>query len=410
MHNITHLEVFIGEQQVGLITLLPNDKSIFSFLDRYIEASYRPILSLSYLDLNGDLITDRNSIAVKLEPFFSNLLPEGHLRSYLAEKAGVKDVREFYLMWILGRDLPGNVIIKPSNGEDWPMTEEKQLTELEIREKKEQAMRFSLAGVQLKFSALEEASGGLTIPVHGDGGSWIVKLPSLRWKGVPENEYAMMAFAKTLGMNVPDIQLIGIDTINGMPDGIGDISGNALAVKRFDRSANGDRIHIEDFAQVYDIYPDRKYKVGNYRRIADVFWSLAGEKATIEYVKRLVFNTLIGNGDMHMKNWSLIYPDGRKADIAPAYDFLSTIPYMQDKDMALNLYRGGPRNFVDLTEESFVKFAAEAKLPETMVINTVRETIEAFRDLWGEAKKTLPIEKRVSDAIETHIKAMPLTN
>lgn len=411
MPSITHLDVLIGEKQIGNITLLPNDKNIFSFINEYVEDGNRPMLSLSYIDPNGDLITDRNSISTKLEPFFSNLLPEGHLRRYLAEKAGVKEVREFYLMWILGRDLPGNVIIKPSDGEDWPPTEDRGLTEQEISERKEQAMRFSLAGVQLKFSALETGTHkGLTIPSHGSGGSWIVKLPSLQWNGVPENEYSMMAFASILGMDIPEIQLIHMDSIEGMPEGIGDISGNALAIKRFDRGIDGNRIHIEDFAQVYGVYPERKYKAGNYRNIVDVLWTLSDEDTVIEYVRRLVYNALIGNGDMHLKNWSLIYPDGRTPNIAPAYDFLSTVPYLKDKDMALNLYRGGPRLFADLTETSFAKFADQARIPETLVIRTVRETVDMFQDNWGEAKKSLPIEKRVSEAIEAHIRTIPIAS
>ena len=56
----------------------------------------------------------------------------------------------------------------------------------------EAVLRFSLAGVQLKFSAVMEASGGLTIPAGGMGGSWIVKLPSARFAAVPENEFAML--------------------------------------------------------------------------------------------------------------------------------------------------------------------------------------------------------------------------
>jgi serine/threonine-protein kinase HipA len=63
----------------------------------------------------------------------------------------------------------------------------------------EAALRFSLAGVQLKFSAVMEASGGLTIPAGGMGGSWIVKLPSNRFASVPENEYTMLALARAVG-------------------------------------------------------------------------------------------------------------------------------------------------------------------------------------------------------------------
>lgn len=407
MTSITSLDVFIGNRLIGNIALLPNDRSIFSFEESYVDDLTRPTLSLSFIDMYGDILTDRRPIQTQLEPFFSNLLPEGYLRKYLSEKAGIAEVREFYLMWVLGRDLSGNVIVKPSEGEEWPPFEDKNMNDAEKAYRKEQAMRFSLAGVQLKFSALISESKGLTIPAQGHGGDWIVKLPSERWKGVPENEYSMMKFAERMGMNVPDIQLVSMNDIKGIPTDIGDLSGNTLAIKRFDRD-KGKRIHIEDFAQVFGLYPDRKYERGNYKNIAEVLWAEIGEEAIIEYVKRLVFNILIGNGDMHMKNWSLIYPDGQNADIAPAYDFLSTIPYTQDKDMALNLYRGGPRLFTDITQDSFIQFAAKAKLPETITLNAVKETTEKFHDLWGEAKQSLPIEERVSDAIDAHLKELPL--
>ena len=408
MTALTNLNVFLGDQNIGSITLLPNDKSIFSFSEEYVADINRPILSLSYKDIYGDVAVDRDAVQTRLEPFFSNLLPEGHLREYLATRAGVKDVREFYLMWILGQDLPGNVTVRPADGEDWPPMADKSLTKEEIETRHSQTMRFSLAGVQLKFSGLMAASGGLTIPAHGTGGSWIVKLPSVKWNGVPENEYSMMEFARRMGMDVPEVKLVRMDDIGGIPQGIGDMSGDALAVKRFDRTDGGGRIHMEDFAQVFNLYPERKYERGNYRNIAEVIWGEIDEEALTEYVKRLVFNAFIGNGDMHMKNWSLIYPDGRNAALAPAYDFLSTLPYMNDTDMALNLYRGGPRRFDALTQASFISFAAKAKLPETIVMTAVKETISQFYDLWPEVQKDLPIEKRVAEAIEKHLKTIPL--
>jgi len=108
----------------------------------------------------------------------------------------------------------------------------------------ETALRFSLAGVQLKFSAVMEASGGLTIPAGGMGGSWIVKLPSGRFASVPENEYTMMALARTVGIEVPRTELIDIRDIRGLLADAVAMEGKALAVQRFDRGAAGATIHM----------------------------------------------------------------------------------------------------------------------------------------------------------------------
>jgi serine/threonine-protein kinase HipA len=81
---------------------------------------------------------------------------------------------------------------------------------------------------------------------------------------------------------------------------------------------------------VFGVYPERKYKRASYRNIAEVLWAETGETGIMEFLRRLVFNTLIGNADMHLKNGSLIYPDRRRAALAPAYDFVSTIASLPD--------------------------------------------------------------------------------
>jgi hypothetical protein len=45
-----------------------------------------------------------------------------------------------------------------------------------------------------------------------------------------------------------------------------------------------------------------------------------GEKGTYEFVRRLVFPVLIGSGNMHLKNWSLLYFDGRRPVLSAAYE------------------------------------------------------------------------------------------
>ena len=167
------------------------------------------------------------------------MLPEGHLRTYLAERAGVNPVREFFLLWVLGKDLPGAITIRPADGETWSPDDQRTADDDRDDDHRSDALRFSLAGVQLKLSATTEAAGGLTIPAEGAGGSWIVKLPSRGFVGVPENEFSMMTLARLVGMDVPALRLIDIGAIRDLPDGIGTLEGQALVIKRFDRLPDG---------------------------------------------------------------------------------------------------------------------------------------------------------------------------
>ncbi len=117
----------------------------------------------------------------KLLPFFSNLLPEGHLRAYLTAKARVKAERDFPLLWVLSEDLPGAVVAKHRHGNATP-PHDADLSAAAEAESNPTILRFSLAGVQLKFSAVLEADGELTIPIRGVNGRWILNMPSPTYK------------------------------------------------------------------------------------------------------------------------------------------------------------------------------------------------------------------------------------
>ncbi|SFU16773.1 serine/threonine-protein kinase HipA [Pseudovibrio denitrificans] len=405
MPDVSILNVSLYGKFIGTITLVPGDRSLFAFNDDYVNDSKRPTLGLSFKDQLGELRTDFKPVQKKIMPFFSNLLPEGHMRKYLAEQAGVHPEREFFLLWALGQDLPGAITITPADGEAWPPEETQGADARPID--KDNMLRFSLAGVQLKFSAIESATGGLTIPASGVGGDWIVKLPSREYAGVPENEFSMMRLAYMLGLDVPKIDLIDIESVSGLPEGTERFGKTAFKIQRFDRLPNGKRVHIEDFAQVFSVYSDDKYKSASMRNIAFVIAAETSENDIREFIRRVTFNTLIGNGDMHLKNWSLIYPDERNAALAPAYDFVSTIPYIPNDSFALKYSR--KREFTDLDEDELTHLAAKSALPAKMVIDTAREMAADFLDLWHKEKAHLPMFNDVREAIDILQKILPLT-
>lgn len=402
-NNVSTLNVLLYGELIATITNVGNDRTLFAFTDSYINDESRPVLGLGFKDSLGSLLTNFKPTQTRLTPFFSNLLPEDMLRNYLAQRAGVNPAREFFLLWVLGQDLAGAVTVEPADGEALPP---KVQQDLAGKTKFEAPMRFSLAGVQLKFSAVRQANGGLTIPVTGKGGSWIVKLPSSRFAAVPENEYSMMTLARMLGMDVPEIALLPINQIANIPEGIGKYGDSVFAIKRFDRS-DGQAIHIEDFAQVFGVYPEDKYKKASMRNIAQVIGIEGQEQDIAEFTRRLVFNTLIGNADMHLKNWSVIYKDKRTASIAPAYDFVSTIPYIPDDSASLQVSRS--KKFSDFTLDELSHLAAKAMLPEKLVLDTAKQTVAGFHEVWAREKAHLPLSKAMISAIEAHLSSIPLS-
>ncbi len=405
MADVTVLEVRLYGTPIGTLTRVGGDRTIFAFNDAYIDDDDRPVLGLAFKDALGQLITDVKPTRVRVPPFFSNLLPEGPLRDYLAERAGVHPSREFFLLWVLGSDLPGAVTVVPANGEPWPLAAQVE-GDASGRDPRDNALRFSLAGVQLKFSAIHNARGGLTIPAKGVGGSWIVKLPSREFRRVPENEYSMLTLARLVGMDVPALELVDVDAIENLPRGIGTLEGPALAIRRFDRRADGAAVHMEDFAQVFGVYPGDKYKRASARSIAAVLGAECGEDDIAEFIRRLTFNTLIGNADMHLKNWSLTYPDRRHAALASAYDFVSTVAYIPDGEAALNFSR--TKRFDQFSEDELLHLAAKARLPQRLVLDTARETVDLFRQQWRTEKANLPLAASVVDAVEAHLRTIPI--
>jgi serine/threonine-protein kinase HipA len=275
--NLEALTINLHETAIGSLMRLQGDKNLLSFNQKYVEDSQRATLSQSFTDQLGDLIVDHKITRTRLPPFFSNLLPEGPMREYLATQAKVNPQREFYLLAALGEDLPGALKVV-HHLQSLALSKIEELDVASHEKKSTTALHFSLAGVQLKFSAIWEHDKGLTIPADGVGGSWIVKLPSPIYAGVTQNEYVMMELARQIGIDVPETALIPIDLIYGLPKGFERSTSEAFIIKRFDRDDSGKGIHIEDFAQVFGVYPEQKYRAASYRNIAQVIWSEIGEK------------------------------------------------------------------------------------------------------------------------------------
>jgi len=396
---VTSLDVTLGTVEVGTLVRTPGDYNAFSFEQSYRALGERPILSLSFRALDGSLRKDPKPEHRSLPAFFANLLPEDKLREAMERHHGeaVRPGNDFDLLVALGGDLPGAVRVTPSGGK--PVSE----TALKLAGK----ARFSLAGVQMKLSVMKNTGKGtgITLPAGNAEGDYIAKFPSLNLVGLSENEFAMLALSEKLGMEVAERELVDKEEFEGIPPEFNTMAkGRVLLVRRFDRSGIG-RVHIEDFAQVFSVQPGLKYTGAGYHNIADVLNRAVSFDAAIEFVRRLALAAVTGNGDMHLKNWSVIYRgDGRKPMLAPAYDVLSTIAYLPGDQFALSL--GGAKAFRALTQDRWRNFANRARLPEGAVLKAVAETAATIHDLWPKLPERDVVPKAVLELIDKHMAAM----
>ncbi len=379
------LKILLGDVLVGHLTGFQDGKNLFAFDERYINLGpSRPILSLSFNMPGDEETTERklreiHSSRMKLPPFFSNLLPEGVLREYMVKRLKIHHDHEFDILMALGESLPGAIRALPAD--ELPQAALNYRPGTTHAAHDEAPIKFSLGGSQLKFSMIER--GGKFALDNGDE-EWIIKPPHPNRPNVPANEYTMMRLATAAGIQTPDVKIVKLDDID-----LAGLSGLSIpqwetwayAVKRYDRTAAG-RVHVEDFAQIFNVYADQEYKATNYdtigRLIFDIFPNRFEQLA--EFIRRLVVNILIGNGDAHLKNWSAIYRDKVTPQLSPAYDLVSTIHYVPNDSLALNL--GGEKRFESIDESHFNLIARRMEAPPKLVLEIVKETVTSARGEW----------------------------
>jgi len=397
--RIQSLDISLNDLPVGTLVRTPGDYNAFNLLPAYRSMNNPPIFSLSLRSADGGLRRDPKPIRGALPPFFANLLPEEKLREAMEKHhaASVRPGNDFDLLAALGTNLPGAVRALPSDGVAVPTGPEG-----------EKKARFSLAGVQMKLSVMKNTGkeGGITLAVDDEQGQYIAKFPSLTHIGLSENEFAILALAEALGMEVPARELVEKTEFAGIPEEFNTMStGKVLLVRRFDRGADGMRVHMEDFAQVFGRYPSEKYTGAAYHNIAAALTSGVSFDSAIEFVRRLALTAITGNGDMHLKNWSLLYPgDGRTPTLSPVYDVLSTIPYIPKDGLALSL--AGEKSFKALTPERWRNFANRSRLPEGAVVTAVAEIAAAVRDKWSVLPERDVVPAQVLARIDAHIDEM----
>ncbi len=410
MNEVRVLKITLHNQLVGYLSGFQNGRNILTFADQFVQNSSRPTFSLithpNFPKVEG-LISKPWVRRQRLHPTLSNLLPEGALREIVAQGLKTHIDNEFQLFAYLGGDLPGALVATPMAPENIPesaVAAHSRAKTIKFAATK-QTNKFSLAGVQMKFS-MKEKDGRYNLVKEDLLGDWIIKTPSTKHKFVPLNEYTAMSLTKKIGIDIPDIKLVEMDRLDQLPQINLPDEKYAFAIKRFDRN-NAERIHMEDFAQILVKYPHEKYDSANYEQIGQIIYQYSGSSLVDiqQFARRLLVNILLANGDAHLKNWSLLYQDKVTPRLSPAYDILTTSVYIEEEEnFALNL--GKIKNWFTISMQNFQNWAERADIPWRVIKPHLEDTMERARSLWPEALKDLPMHGPHKKKLKSHWKKL----
>jgi serine/threonine-protein kinase HipA len=368
----------------------------FSFDEEWLADPERPIL--------GQLFEDRRPYDIEtsgMACWFAHLLPQDPLRRFLARHEGVDDRDDFAVLAASGRDLPGAVVLEPGES---PLSARRTPAAMGEGRGVTPGLRlgFSLGGAQWKLS-VRRREGGLTIPARGESGDWIAKFDDPRHPGMPRVEYATTSWARSIGIEVPEVRLGTVDEFETIPEDFPTGDGVVFLTRRFDRDGNV-RIHMEDFGQITDRPPgDRQYD-GRFEDIAIVLGRIAPDEVRA-FVERLSFCVVSGNGDAHLKNWSVLYPDRRTPRLSPAYDLVSTVAY-STRYQALTL--GGTRELAAINESAFDLLAAVCDREASIVRAWAREAASKAHDVWHAENAHYELTERQRRRITDHVASVRL--
>lgn len=233
------------------------------------------------------------------------------------------------------------------------------------------ASKMSIQGVQPKLSAKLNVKEG-KFDIVDKGGRYILKPQHALFPEMPENEDLTMRLAGEIGLEVPVHGLIWS-------------KDNTLTyfIKRFDRKGQNEKIPVEDFAQLAGLTRDTKYDYSMEKiiKVIDKYTTFPSiEKLAL--FKLVIFNYLVGNEDMHLKNLSVIN-ENAKVTLSPCYDLVnSTIEYKkQEEEIALPL-KGKKKH---LTRNILVDYYGmeRCEITSRSIENTL-ETIASSIPKWKE--------------------------
>lgn len=230
------------------------------------------------------------------------------------------------------------------------------------REAQKMVGRMSISGVQPKLSVMHDRRKHRVF-VNEKGGLYILKPQTERFESIPENENLCMNIASAFGIEVPQHGLLPL------------MDGKlAYIVRRFDRLDDGSKLQQEDFQQL--LQRDDKYD-GSYEKIAKFIMehsSVPGLDLIRLFERALLFYTL-GNGDAHLKNFSLLRREEIGYQLSPAYDIVNSRLALPEEKEEVCLSLQGKKN--RLSAKDFLGLAVHFGLTKKQADNS----LDRLRDL-----------------------------
>jgi serine/threonine-protein kinase HipA len=337
----------------------------FRYDDAFLAGNHEPVAST--LPLTEQPI---HRPAGAVPPYFAGLLPEG--RRLQAVRAAVKTSPddELSLLLAVGSDPVGDVRVLPDGVAPADLVSRVQVRrwsevsfgEVFAAETGTEPDRVALPGVQPKASALM-----MSVPVRAAGAHLILKLDPPEFPHLCRNEWLMLRAAKASGLPVVQADLVT------------DRDGaEALAVRRFDRTADGGLLAVEDACQAMGRYPADKYNVTSEDAAAALVRICDAPRPAARVLLRWVtFAFLSCNGDLHAKNLSVGETEAGLVQPTPAYDLPSSYPY-GDVTLALPV-NGKVRE--DVGRADLVAFGSTLGIPQRAALKVVDDVAERA-DLW----------------------------
>ncbi|WP_058019480.1 HipA domain-containing protein [Porphyromonas gingivalis] len=234
-------------------------------------------------------------------------------------------------------------------------------TSSEVRALADEVVRSqtTVTGVQpklfLDFDQMSHSPKRFTIV--GLWGRFILKPQTERYPHLPELEDVSMHLAE-------------IAKIETVPHGLMRFSDGELCyiTRRIDRTGQGEKLPMEDMCQLSERLTEYKYK-GSHEQIAKLItkYSSVPKLDLVKYWEQVLFSWLIGNADMHLKNYSLYAPIGNEYQLTPAYDLLSTSLVIPEDTEELALTLCGKKR--KLTRQHFLEAMTASGLDEKVCDN-----------------------------------------